>query len=183
MTGSIPLSLTWYATGNNVTFAADTIRRTLQIKLNSRLENPEERKGFRHPDLEAWIAEQRPRLLGDAPTILAPTAAGRPTQNFASWGSFEKWSDLVRGAIMWAGVPDPAGNRRAFTRRQDSDHDRLSALLDGWKETQAYLNKPDGCSASEVIDRLGKIPTDYETPAIASLRTSSPRSPASHQAR
>ncbi len=41
-------------------------------------------------------------------TILgAYVQAGRPSMNLRHWGSFEGWSDLVRGAVVFAGLPDP----------------------------------------------------------------------------
>ena len=59
----MPLKTTWAATGNNVILRADTSRRVCPIRLESNLENPEERQGFIHPNLLQWVRQQRPRLL------------------------------------------------------------------------------------------------------------------------
>ena len=76
-----PLYVTWFATGNNVAIAADTARRVCHIRLESPEERPENRSGFRHPDLLRWVGENRQRLLGAAITILrAYFCAGRPDQ-------------------------------------------------------------------------------------------------------
>src|SRR5262249_15945777 len=48
-----PLLMTWYATGNNVSIAADTARRVCHVRLESDIEHPEERQDFRHPNLLA----------------------------------------------------------------------------------------------------------------------------------
>ena len=112
MASGIPLFATWYATGNNVILAADTARRTLHIRLESPLESPEERAGFRHPALLAWIRQERGRLAVAPVTILAAyCAAGRPDMGLRPWGSFEAWSGLVRQAVVWVGMPDPAETR------------------------------------------------------------------------
>ncbi|MEZ6073962.1 MAG: hypothetical protein R3C10_27700 [Pirellulales bacterium] len=114
----MPLLTTWAATGNNVVLMADTSRRVCHIRLESRLENPEEREGFRHPHLTRWVAENRPVLLAAALTVLAAYCrAGRPDQGLKTWGSFEGWSQLVRQALVWAGQPDPGKPARSWPSR------------------------------------------------------------------
>src|SRR5262249_49431806 len=74
-----PLFMIWYATGNNVSIAADTARRVCHVRLESPGERPEERKYFRHHNLLAWVGDSRFRLLTAALTILrAYCAVGRP---------------------------------------------------------------------------------------------------------
>ena len=90
-----PLYMTWYATGNNVGIAADTARRCCHIRLESAHERPEERTDFDHPNLLAWIGQNRLRLLTAALTILRGyCAAGRPDLHLPAWGSYEGWSAL-----------------------------------------------------------------------------------------
>lgn len=130
-----PLRAIWYATGNNTVLGADTARRTLHIRFNSRLENPEQRQGFRHPQLLDWVRMNRPRLVSAALTILrAYIVAGRPNQGLQSWGSFESWSDLIRGALVWLGLPDPGATRAKLAQSSDSEANFLSLLLTGLEE-------------------------------------------------
>ena len=111
---ALPLQVTWYATGNNVSLAGDTARRCLHIRLSSPLARPEQRSDFRHPRLLAWLARERPRLLPAAVTLLrAYCVAGRPRQPLAAWGSYGGWSDLVRSTVVWLGLPDPAATRES----------------------------------------------------------------------
>jgi len=115
----LPLMCVWYATGNNVAVAADTTRRVIHIRLDVLEERPEDRTGFRHPDLLAWIAQNRPKLLTSALTILsAYCKAGRPSQGLSSYGSFEGWSNLVRQAVVWAGLPEPSAPSEERKRRE-----------------------------------------------------------------
>ncbi|MCG7754948.1 hypothetical protein, partial [Flavihumibacter cheonanensis] len=77
-TVSAPLTPTWFVTGNNISFVGDTCRRVLPIRLDPRVERPEERE-FRHPDLLHFISQERPRLLVAALTVLRGfVLAGRP---------------------------------------------------------------------------------------------------------
>ena len=67
--------------------------RPLAGVVQSPLETPEDRSGFRHPDLLSWIEAERPRLAVAALTILrAYFVAGCPSQTGGDWGSFERWS-------------------------------------------------------------------------------------------
>ena len=160
MASGIPLFATWYATGNNVVMAADTSRRAVHIRLESPEENPEEREGFHHPDLLRWVRQERPRLAVAAVTILsAYCAAGRPNMGVRPWGSFEAWSDLVRQAIVWAGLPDPGATRKELTSQADREAAALRQLIAGWQEID-----PDGAgmTVSQVLKTLSESPHNYD---------------------
>ena len=121
MTGDLPMRTIWSATGNNMAFGSDVGRRVLPIRLQSPLETPENRSGFVHPNLLAWIESKRPQLAVAALTILrAYFVAGRPTQNGGDWGSFESWSATIRGAIVWAGGSDPLPTRATALAGDDT---------------------------------------------------------------
>jgi hypothetical protein len=144
-----PLYMTWYATGNNVAIAADTARRICHIRLESSDERPEERQGFRHPDLLAWVGENRAKLLTAALTILrAFCAAGRPDQHLPAWGSFEGWSRLVRSAVVWVGLPDPGETRLLLQERADVAAESMGVILRCLEEMDPERR---GKTAAEVI--------------------------------
>lgn len=131
----VPLRCVWIATSNNVTMSADMARRTLPIRLESPLENPESRTDFRHADLLGWLRRDRPRIAIAAVSLLhAYHAAGRPDQRLPAWGSFEPWSDLVRSAVVWAGLSDPGENRAALAETADDETTILRSLMTGWSE-------------------------------------------------
>jgi hypothetical protein len=161
----VPLQCTWYGTGNNCIFRADTARRVLQIRLESSEERPEERSGFTHPDLLAWVRQERARLLVSALTILvAYCRAGCPVQSeLKPWGSFEGWSALVRSAIVWAGQADPGLARMSAVEGGDREAAALQGLLAGWQELD-----PDnkGLTIKQALDLLkaeGPEARPYET--------------------
>ena len=128
----VVLRTIWLATGNNVSLAGDLARRTLHVRLESSEENPEARTKFRHANLLSFVRQHRPRLFVAALTVLrAYFAAGRPDQHLKPWGSFEEWTRLVRGAIVWVGLPDPAETRVELANAADRDRDVLERLLTG----------------------------------------------------
>ncbi|MDR3618737.1 MAG: hypothetical protein P4L85_05245 [Paludisphaera borealis] len=56
LTPSLPLRVTWFATGNHLRTTGDFARRMLSIRLESPHEFPEMRNDFRHPDLLPHVA-------------------------------------------------------------------------------------------------------------------------------
>lgn len=104
----MPNVTTWLATGNNIEPIGDTVRRVLLVRTEVDVERPDQRTGFKIADLAGYALEHRSALLSAALTILrAFHVAGRPDMQLASWGSFTTWSALVRGALVWTGLPDP----------------------------------------------------------------------------
>jgi hypothetical protein len=134
MTGRLAATTQWLASGNNLVFSADTSRRSLVSRLESKEENPEERSGFRHPNLLEWVRRERARLSVAAVTILrAYHVAGRPRMGVREWGSFEGWSNLVRNAVVWVGMDDPGATRQEVRDQSDREAGLLRQLLAAWE--------------------------------------------------
>jgi hypothetical protein len=115
-----PLLVTWFATGNNVAVHADTARRICHVRLESPHEHPELRRDFNHPELLKHVGDRRDELLVAAFAILsAYCVAGKPRQDLSAWGSFQGLSDLVRSAVVWCKLPDPATTRMQLQERSD----------------------------------------------------------------
>jgi hypothetical protein len=151
-TTSAPMLMTWFATGNNVVVHADTARRICHLRLESSLEKPEDRKDFRHHDLLRHVQKARPVLLAAALTILrAYCAAGSPRLPIPAWGSFPGWSDLVRGAIVWAGLPDPAKTKAELQKSADVNAEYMGTIIARWASLEGGKK---GLTASEVIDAI-----------------------------
>jgi hypothetical protein len=163
-----PLYMTWFATGNNVAIAADTARRVCHVRLESSEERPEERNTFRHPNLLAWVGQNRPRLLAAALTILrAYCAAGRPDLGLPAWGSFEGWSGLVRSAVVWVGQSDPGETRLLLQERADVAAESMAVVLQCWELMDPGRH---GLTAAEVIQLLYKQAPPSPPPFHADLK-------------
>jgi len=136
---AMPMRALWLVSANNLTLSNELVGRTLHIRLETPLEKPENRKGFRYDPLETHVQEQRPALVVAAITILrAYFHAGCPDQNLTPWGSFEDWSRVVRGALVWAGMSDPLGGRAELVDSGDSELGVLERVLIAWEK----LGKP-----------------------------------------
>ncbi len=148
---------TWFITGNNILLAPDTAERCLHIRLECKDEKPQLRTGFRYPDLFGTVHAKRSQLLAAALTVLKGyIVAGMPQQDMEVWGSFESWSRLVRGAMIWAGMIDPAITRIELESEADVGKDMATSLIVGWQELQHLANSPKGLTAREAHDLLLK---------------------------
>ena len=153
----IPVVTSWWATGNNIEPHGDTVRRVLMVRIEIDDERPQERTDFKRSDLQRYALENRSDLLSAALTILrAYHVAGRPAQRLPAWGSFEAWSDLVRGALVWAGCIDPfVTQRRAaddLNEPEHEAHDFWIGVIEGTDGTPAGIaNAANAAEASGVL--------------------------------
>lgn len=149
----------WYVTGNNIALAADTAERCINVRLESAEEKPHLRTNFKYPFLFEVVRERRAELLSAALTILkAYIVAGKPDQRLPAWGGFEAWSRLVRGAVHYAGLPDPAITRLELEEQADVETDDKSALVIGLEQLQQKLDRADGLKASEILEHVRTQP-------------------------
>lgn len=113
-----PNRATWISMGNNVRVEGDIYRRVYRIALRPRDANPEDRdtQSFRHPHLEDWTRQNRAELVRAALLLVrAWFAAGRPRPTAGvTFGSFEKWAEVLGGIVETAGQPEFLGNLRAW---------------------------------------------------------------------
>lgn len=101
--------------GNNVDWTRDMGRRILVARLESPFEDPENRPvdTYKHPELAGrlldHVLEHRVDYVHHGLTLLrAYFAAGGPLPSgFQRWGSFERWSEVIAGALIWVGADDP----------------------------------------------------------------------------
>ncbi|WP_438040937.1 bifunctional DNA primase/polymerase [Sorangium sp. So ce128] len=162
----LPMLATWYGTGNNVAFRGDTARRCCVIRLDSPLEKPETRDDMRQPHLLGHVREHRAKLVAAALTVLrAWTATGMDLHTLEprmrSWGSFNEWSRVVCGAIVWLGYPDPGEARGSADDEDDPEATALEQLVDGWTKVCADIS-PDrnACTVAQVLDALQQDDAD-----------------------
>lgn len=126
----------WLMNGNGLTFEGDIRTRVVLSRLDAQVENPGERKFDR--DLRAYLPENRTRLVAAALTVLrAFIVAKRPgVERLSAFGRFEDWSNLVRGALVWLGEPDPVATREVVAA-QDPEKIKHTELMTAWERAVA----------------------------------------------
>lgn len=137
-TVKVPTAITVTVTGNNVSVTGDLTRRVLACTIDPKLEHPENRSfDFEPVDL---ALRNRPALVAACLTILRGyIAAGMPSPDSGPlhpFGSFEQWSEIVRGAVCWLGEPDPIEGRSGVAEA-DEAQELVSVFLESWHRLHA----------------------------------------------
>jgi hypothetical protein len=118
-----------YATGNNITFANDMVRRGLVCNLEALDERPELRKFERNVLRQA--AGNRAAYVAAGLTVMrAYLAAGAP-EVCGPFGSYPEWSMMVRSPLIWLGEPDPVASVD-MSQAEDPELADLRELVDLW---------------------------------------------------
>jgi hypothetical protein len=154
MTFESPLLFVWMGTSNNATLTADMPGRTVHIRLNSPLQYPGERGEFVHPDLLAYVEQNRHKLAMSALAIPATyMAAGCPSQELPGFGGYQHWSDLVRNALVYCGYADP-DTRQQMVALADDETDAIVELMDAWP--RRALSIPEAFRLADEHDDLAR---------------------------
>ena len=152
-----------FATGNNPAIAEDTRRRTVEIRIDSGEERPENRNFTRSwSELEAFVAKNRPALLTAAFTILrAHTLAGKPRISRSRLGSFEAWDDTIRQAVIWASGDDPCHRQATAANQAIPELATLfSALLESFPAFKEFTVRDiitKASNSSNLRDAIGEL--------------------------
>jgi putative DNA primase/helicase len=127
-----PIRCVWIATGNNPQFSNEIARRMVRIRLDPHEDQPWLRKGFRHPNLLAWVWQNRARLVAACLTLgRAWTAAGMPRHD-ETIGSFEGWAQVMGGILEVARVPGFLGNLKEMYEKADAEGGVWRGFVGQW---------------------------------------------------
>lgn len=92
-------------TGNNAVLKGDTHRRTITVRLVTQLDDPTNRKDFKHKDIESFASSQYSMIWRDLLTIqqayLEHADKKAINEYCMSFGSFEAWADIVQKPLAW----------------------------------------------------------------------------------
>ncbi|HWB49978.1 MAG TPA: hypothetical protein VG651_12780 [Stellaceae bacterium] len=143
----IPRGALLLANGNGLEIVGDLVRRCIVATIDPQSETPWLRT-FETENPVQRVRRERGKYVSALLTVLrAYTQAGCPDRPIPL-GSFEEWSALIRGAIIWCGYADPC---TTMEHLRVADHKRanLSAVLHRW---HASLGS-DELTVGDVIGR------------------------------
>ncbi len=118
------------ATGNNLVLVGDLTRRAIVCRLDPKVERPELRV-FEKDPVEAAKRDRAKYLVAVLTVLRSYHVAGKP-QKPVPLGSFEAWSDLVRGALLWLDCPDPVETMEEV-RNSDPALAQLRIFMTAWR--------------------------------------------------
>ena len=155
-------------TGNALTVVGDLNRRVLIAELDAKMERPEER-AFRTPDLLAIVRRERARLVVAGLTFLRGFRAAGSPRTVAPWGSFEDWSDFIRSALVWSGLPDPVEVVQR-SRLYDPETAGIAGLIATWARHPSLGSTWVTCGQVVKVARLHIPPEHVADPVTEDLR-------------
>jgi hypothetical protein len=144
----------WLATGNNLQVGGDIASRSVYVRLKPTSPHPEERTGFRIPDLQGWIKNPANRaallwrllvLVADWVTAGTPRDASVPPMR-----QFSPWAQGVGGFLKHHGI-DGFLTTLGAIRRMDEEDQKWAVFLGAWldKFGSGFVNVADVLASAE----------------------------------
>jgi putative DNA primase/helicase len=117
-------------TGNNLTPAGDLARRSLVIQLDGDVHSSElAKRVFRIEELRPYVLAHRVELITAAMTVLRGHRQSGHKSTLTMLPSFERWSRVVRDALLWLGMENPLETQAEETDDETCQLDESFALL------------------------------------------------------
>lgn len=146
---NLPVRCVWIITGNNIETDDDFPRRCVWIRIDTQEERPENRVGFKNPDLRGFVADNRLALIGACLTLIRNWLEnGRPNWNGLLMGSFESYCRVMGGILGANDIPGFLLNREELYERADPDRQRWETFFEAWYDAR----QEQETSAKDVID-------------------------------
>lgn len=130
--GRARVNVCWILTANNFLCSRELGRRVCWSRLDAGVENPADRRTFRHPKLLAWVRANRPRLLHAIAVLVQNWIAKGKPPGTRSLGKFEAWADAVGGILAAAGIDGFLGNLDAFRRNCADQVSEMPEFVRAW---------------------------------------------------
>jgi hypothetical protein len=141
----------WTVTGNNLNFGGDLVRRTLWVTIDPGCPDPQLRTGFRL-NIPQYVTENRGVILHALLTLIAAwNAAGKPAEERSS-DDYARWSAVVRGILLHAGIPGEFDHSESAQQKMGADDE-------GWGDFLAAIRQAFGAgsfSTRELVERMSQ---------------------------
>ena len=109
-------------TANNLRVGAEFASRVYPVNLDARMSRPQEREGFKHPDIKVYTRQNRGKFVAAALTMCrAWIVAGKPEPLRMPRIRHPKWQKVIGGILHYAGAHDFLGNLQEFVSAADDD--------------------------------------------------------------
>jgi hypothetical protein len=164
----------WLMTGNNLQIAGDLHRRLVWIRLDARMEHPEERdpSKFRHHPLLPWVKANRAKLIWASLTIIRAWIARGSQLGTKTMGSYESWAATLGGILDMIGVSGFLSNLQTNRSNAGDESAQLESFVEAWKDKFQYeeLTIDPLYEMVEANDNLLPFVMDLEKPRGRKIR-------------
>lgn len=126
----IPNDRLWTITGNNLALGGDLKRRTVWVTIDPKMEHPEQRTEFRHPELAAWVEENRGEVLAALLGMVTTWVDGGkklPPQERTD--DFGVWQKTMSGILLANGVEGRLNHEASVRQVGLEDEDEWGLFL------------------------------------------------------
>ncbi len=122
--------------GNNVQLSDELRERTILVRLDAAMENPNDRTQFTHPDLISWVKANRPQLVRAVLILVqAWIARGKKPWSGRPLGGFEAYCSIIGGVLECAGIEGFLKNRQLLRTSVGSADDGFKGFVQIWWKT------------------------------------------------
>jgi hypothetical protein len=155
-----------FATGNNIAFKRDMLRRGLICSLEAQDERPELR-AFKRDAFEIALGNRGAYVAAGLTIVRAYFTAGTP-RVCGPLGSYAAWSRMVRSPLVWLGEPDPIKTMEE-AREEDWDLANIRELFTLWLVYDLGLDQD--YTTAEILEVACRppAPNDYNAPVFKQL--------------
>ena len=130
---SCPNKAMWWMTSNNAFLGGDTASRTVLIGLNTGMERPEQRTGFKTGDLNRWLTENRLLCVQHALTLVRYwLQEGMPLYAGPNYHRAMGWMQVLGGICEAVGLSGFLDNTAEIEENADDEHERACQFVEGW---------------------------------------------------
>ena len=161
------------ATANNVSMDAELVNRTLPIRLDANMEQPDERDNFRHPEVLEYLRTNLSRLQSAALSLVQHWIdAGKPAASELPRARrrFTGWLPITAAILECSGFTDFAANVVEFDDRAVSSHESAAHdFVDWWWNN--YESNP--VSVKELAPKALGDPNDDTDEGMLPIRGTS----------
>lgn len=163
---NVPVKVQWVGSGNNTQFSGELYRRVVDIRMNAKMPNPEDRhvSQFRIKNLKSWVQEHQADQVRAALTIIRYWVNQGMPEGTGSKASYEVWAAKMSGLLDTIGV-------RGFLetptdrRPEDTEADEARELILALYNAQRGRVDPSGVR-NEYDEPVRR--TDWSRPVKAS---------------
>ena len=125
-------NLTIVASGNNTECSGEIAKRTIPIILQPRESNPEDRRGFMHPNLHKHVQSVRKHVLACLLGMVENWLQSGSEPHERRLGGFESWSESVGGILRANGMNKWRSNEKVWQSQSDYEGLELEAFVQAW---------------------------------------------------
>ncbi|MEX5726679.1 hypothetical protein Ga0609869_000032 [Rhodovulum iodosum] len=161
---AIPVRASFMLVGNRPPFSDELMQRLSLLELLPQTAAPEKRTGWKHPDLQAHVEENRGRILGALLVLVKHWLnEGQPKPKHPPViGRFERYRHVI-GGILEAASPNWTSwqsNRDKLAKvAKDDEEDGWTDLFEAWADERGL-----GLAGKIEVNELAQIAQENETP-------------------